>query len=197
MALRFTWFFSLASVFLATLIPFTGARAADRYEIDPAHTHVQFSVLRFGFNDVIGSFTDVKGTITLDKDAPEKSAVEVVISVASLVSGDATRDQHLSSEFWFNSENFPEMTFQSTAVEVIDETSARVTGDLTLLGVSKPVTLMVTLNKAGQDPASKSQAVGFSVTGSLDRTAFGMNTAAGLVGTDVAIRIETLAHKAE
>ena len=181
----------------AACAPAGKAMAETRYEIDASHSHIQFSVQRFGFNDVIGAFGDVKGVITLDEEAPENSAVEVEISVASLKSGDATRDEHLASPFWFNQEAFPTITFKSTAVEQIDDKTAKVTGDLTLLGATKPVTLNVMLNKIGPDPATKKEAAGFSVTANLDRTAFGMETAANLIGNDVAIRIEVLAHEAE
>lgn len=191
-------FLTPAAAFLAAAcVSVNHAEAEERYEIDPAHTHVQFSVRRFGFNDVIGSFPDVKGVIALDQDAPEKSSVEVEIGVASLESGDATRNGHLTSEFWFNAEEHPVMTFKSTAVDVTGDNTANVTGDLTVLGVTKPVTLDVTLNKIGTDPATKGEAVGFSATGLLNRHDFGMSIAENLIGGDVAIRIETLAHKAE
>ncbi len=173
------------------------ATAADRYEIDASHTHVQFSVQRFGFADTIGTFTGVSGVISLDKQAPENSSVEVEIDVASLVSGDASREEAVLSEFWFNAEKFTTMTFKSTAVELDGEDHAHVTGDLTLLGVSKPVTLDVKLNKIGMDPSTRGEAAGFSITGGLNRLDWGMETAANFVGTDVAIRIEALAHKTE
>ena len=181
----------------AACAPAGEAMAETRYEIDASHTHVQFSVQRFGFNDVIGAFGDVKGVIALDQDNPENSNVQVEIGVASLNSGDATRDEHLASPFWFNMEEFPTVTFKSTSVELIDDRTANVTGDLTLLGATQPITLRVVLNKIGQDPATKKEAAGFSATATLDRTAFGMETAANLIGNDVAIRIETLAHKVE
>jgi polyisoprenoid-binding protein YceI len=173
------------------------AHAAERYEIDASHTHVQFSVLRFGFADTIGTFTGVSGVISLDSHAPENSSVEVEIDVTSLASGDASREEAVLSKFWFNAGEFATMKFKSTSVELDGENHAHVTGDLTLLGVSKPVTLDVTLNKIGMDPAAKRQAAGFSIIGGLNRLDWGMETAAGFVGTDVAIRIETLAHKIE
>ena len=173
------------------------AVAADVYEIDPSHTHVQFSIERFGFNDVIGFFPGVKGMVTLDQDAPENSRVEVEIDVASLVSGDATRNQHVTGDFWLNAVEFPMMSFTSTAVTLGSDDTAEVTGDLTLLGHVTPVTLSVKLNKLGTDPSTKGQAAGFSATGMLKRSDFGLETAMGLVGDEVAIRIETLVHKVE
>ncbi len=189
--------FAAASIVAAACSPASKAQAQERYEIDPAHTHVQFSVLRFGFNDVIGTFLDVKGVITLDEETPENSAVEAKIGVASLVSGDDTRDGALLTPFWFDAEKFPAMTYRSTGVDRISENEADVTGELTVHGVTRPVAMHVILNKMGTDPATKKDAVGFSATASLKRSDFGMTTAANLVGDDVAIRIETLAHKVE
>lgn len=186
-----------AAVFTLSCAPVSVANAGETYEIDPSHTHVVFSVQRFGFSDVIAFFPDVAGQITLDKDAPEKSSVEVEIGVASIVSGDATRNEHLVGEFWFNADQHPTVTFNSTLVELIGENAANVTGELTLLGVSKPVTLIVKLNKLGVDPASKKDAAGFSATTTLNRHDFGMSIAENLIGGEVSVRIETLAHKSE
>ena len=104
MTARMPTIFAAAGIFAAACAPATSARAEDRFELDPTHTHVQFSVQRFGFNDVIATFLDVKAVITLDQTAPENSSVEVEIGVASLVSGDETRNEHLQSPFWFNGE---------------------------------------------------------------------------------------------
>ncbi len=189
--------FAVASILAAACAPASTAQAQERFEIDPTHTHIQFSVLRFGFNEIIGTFTDVEGVIALDQAAPENSSVEVVIGVPSLVSGNDTRNEHLQGGFWLNGEEFPEMTFRSVSVEQLSDTDANVAGELTLLGVTKPVTLHVVLNKIGTDPATKKDAVGFSATASLKRSDFGMTSAANLVGDGVSIRIETLAHKIE
>lgn len=171
------------------------ARAGDVYELDPAHSQAAFSVARFGFNDVIAFFPGVTGVVTLDETAPEKSAVEAKIAVAGLQSGDATRNEHLLGPRWFNAAAFPAMTFASTAVERTGEKTARVTGDLTILGETRSVVLDVTLNKLGADPATKRPAAGFSATASLRRADFGMTTAPALIGADVAVRIEALGHK--
>ncbi len=192
---RFIALFSAAGIIAAACAPVSSAVAAERYEIDASHTHVQFSVLRFGFADTIGTFTDVSGVISLDRQASENSSVEVEINVASLASGDASRDAAVLSKFWFNVEEFATMTFTSTSVALDGENHARVTGDLTLLGVTKPITLDVKLNKIDMDRAAKKEGAGFSITGNLNRLDWGMETAANFVGTDVAIRIEALAHK--
>lgn len=187
-----------AAMGLAVLVaPAAALGAGEAYEIDPAHTYVGFSVERFGFNDVVASFPGVRGTVMLDEAAPERSSVEAAIDVASIVSGDATRNDHLLGPFWFNAEEFAAITFRSTSVELTGEKAAHVVGDLTVLGQTRSVTLKVTLNKLGADPATKRQAAGFSATASLQRSDFGMNTAAALIGDDVSVRIEALAHKAE
>lgn len=185
-----------AATTAACATPMT-ASAADTYVLDTAHTFVQFSVDRFGFNAVIGEFRDVTGEIILDKEAPAKSAVSVEIRTDSLISGDATRDEHLKGPFWFNIGEFPVMSFSSSSVETIGENEANVAGELLLHGVRKPVTLHVKLNKLGVDPATKGEAVGFSATAKLKRSDFGMNTAAGMVGDEIDIRIETFAHRGQ
>ena len=189
--------FAAAGILAAACAPASPAQAQERFEIDESHTFVQFSVLRFGFNDVIATFLDVQGVITLDEAAPENSSVEVEIAVASVESGPSRRDDDLLTPFWFNAEEFPTITYRSVSVERIGEDRASVTGELTVHGVTKPVVMQVVLNKIGADPATKKEAVGFSATASLKRSDFGMTTAGNLVGDEVAIRIETLAHKIE
>lgn len=189
--------FAIASIFAAFAVPNTPALAAETYQLDPRHTHVVFSVQRFGFNDVIAFFPEVKGTVLLDEAVPKKSAVHAEIGVASIVSGDAERNEHILGAFWLNATEFPNIKYQSTSVEMTGEYSARVTGDLSLLGKTLPVMLDVTMNKLGTDPATKKKAAGFSATAKLKRSDFGLLTAGPLVGDEVSIRIETLAHLTE
>lgn len=188
---KFLTMFGVAAAFAAS------AAAADNYAIDPTHTVVQFSVDRFGFNDVLGQAPVVEGVVALDDGAPEKSAVNVKLNLAGLTSGDATRDDHVKGPFWFNVEKFATASFASTAVRPTGANTAEVDGVLSLHGVDAPVTLAVTLNKRGADPATKKQAAGFSATARLKRSDFGMTTALGMVGDEVEITIEALAHKAE
>lgn len=175
----------------------TSAEAADRYVIDAAHSTVQFSVERFGFNQIIGSFGDVSGAVVLDSDAPQKSAVEATIGAASLYSGDAERDGHVSGPRWLNAAANPSIVFKSTNVTLRGEHEATVTGSLTLLGVTRLVTLAVRLNKLGADPSNNKPAAGFSATAALKRSDFGLETALALIGDEVEIRLEILAHKEE
>lgn len=166
--------------------------AADTYTIDPGHTHVMFKFERFGLSYVIGGFTAVEGSITLDKAAPQNSSVTASVGIASFASGNPDRDQHAVGPFWLNAEAFPAMTFKSTKVELTGDETAKVTGDLTLHGVTKPLTLDVALHKIGSDPSTKREAAGFSATGVINRQDFGVTTAKGMIGDEVAITIEAL-----
>lgn len=173
------------------------AMAGDEYVIDPSHSVVQFSVNRFGFASILGQVRDFEGTVSLDEGAPDKSAVSVVLKTGSLESGDATRDEHLKGARWFDAATYPTIEFRSTGVAAVNGNIADVAGVLKLHGVEAPVTLHVTLNKLGEDPATRKKAAGFSATARVKRSDFGMTTAAALVGDDVDIRIEALAHLKE
>lgn len=183
---------TLAGVFLAS-----PGLAAETYQIDPAHTHVMFKIERFGLSKVIGAFVDVAGAVSLDKEAPENSSVSATVKIASIDSNNEEREGHLRGPSWLDAEQFPEMTFVSTNVDQTGDETATVTGDLTLHGVTRPLTLDVVLNRIGTDPVSKREAAGFTATGSLKRSDFGMTTAQGLVGDAVEITIEALAVAGE
>lgn len=164
-----------------------------RYEIDPAHTQVAFRIDRFGFNSVLGQFDQISGEIIIDQSNPAQSSVNAVIQVASVSSGNATRDEHLREPRWLNAAQFPTIEFRSTNVRLIDATTAEVTGNLTLLGQTHPVTLNVRLNRIGALPSNQRQAAGFSATGRLNRSVWGSTTGPNLIGDAVTIEIEALA----
>lgn len=182
-----------ALLFAAALFA-AGAAHADpvTYEIDPAHTQVAFRIDRFGFNSVLGQFDQVSGQIILDEANPAASSVTAVIQVASISSGNATRDEHLREPRWLNAAQYPTIEFRSTNVRLIDRNNAEVTGNLTLLGQTHPVTLQVRLNRLGALPNNQRQAAGFSATGRLSRSMFGSTTGPNLIGDLVQIEIEAL-----
>lgn len=181
----------------AAFVMSSPAFAADDYAIDAGHTHVMFKFERFGLSYVIGGFTGVEGTIRLDKAAPANSSVNATIDIASFASGNPERDKQAVGSFWLNAEAFSTMTFASTNVELTGEDTAKVTGDLTLHGVTKPVTLDVALHKIGADPSTKREAAGFSAKGSLNRLDYGITTAKGFIGDEIEITIEALGIHAE
>lgn len=182
----------LAALSVAFIGGFGGVAKADveQYEFDKAHTQIFFAVNHLGFSNSHGKFLDFDGGFTFDREAPEKSNIDVTIKTASVDMDDEKWDEHLKNADFFNVEEFPEMTFKSTAIEVTGENTANITGDLTLLGVTKPVTLAVTHNKSGEHPFSGKYVAGFSATGTLKRSEFGMNYGLPAVGDDVKIIIE-------
>ncbi|WP_372395371.1 YceI family protein [Azospirillum sp. HJ39] len=165
------------------------------YKIDPAHTAVSFIVNHIGFSNVIGRFNTMAGDVSFDKDAVEKSAVAITIDAASIDTNHAKRDEHLRSPDFFNTKEFPKLTFKSTKIEKTGDKTGKLHGDLTMLGVTKPVVLDVTFNKDGVSPASKLETAGFSARGTLKRTDFGMKYGAPAVGDDIQLLIEVEAVK--
>lgn len=163
------------------------------YKLDEAHTETMFVIDRFGFNSVIGLFAKTEGTVWLDEAAPEKSRVEATVQVDSLLSANTARDEHLKAARWLNAPAFPTMTFKSTKVEKTGPDTAKVTGDMTIMGVTQSATLEVKLNKIGTAPNNQKKQAGFTITGAISRKAFGSTTGAGAIGDSVAIRIEALA----
>ena len=182
---------SACAVMALTAGPAAAAEVA--YKLDEAHTETMFVIDRFGFNSVIGLFAKTQGTVWLDEAAPEKSRVEATIQVDSLLSANTARDEHLKAARWLNAPAFPTMTFKSTRVETTGPDTARVTGDMTIMGVTQPATLEVKLNKIGAAPNNPKRQAGFTITGAISRKAFGSTTGAGAIGDSVAIRIEALA----
>ncbi|MEM9056553.1 MAG: YceI family protein [Pseudomonadota bacterium] len=187
-----------ALALLAGLCPAGALAEPTVFTIDNDHTHVVWDVDRFGFTKTVGTFTDVSGEIHWDEAEPGNSRVVARIAVASLRSDLPAREESVRSRHWLNAEAAPVIAFASTAVVPREAAEcpgfcADVTGELTLNGVTVPVTFAAVLNKAGTDPVSKRPALGFSAQGALMRSAFGIETAMALIGDDVRIRLEVLA----
>ena len=178
----------------------TAQPAAGQYYLDPAHTSVVFKVNHLGFSNYTARFSRVSGTLQFDPKHPQAMKVEAQIDPASLDLNTPPPGFHeqLMGAGWFEAAKFPKMTFRSRAVQLTGAHTAKVTGELTMHGVSKPVTLSVTYNggyaPTAFDPGGR---VGFSAHGSLKRSAFGV--ASGIpapgstfgVGDVVDIAIET------
>jgi polyisoprenoid-binding protein YceI len=173
----------------------TIAVPAGTYAADPAHTNVLWSVSHFGLSNYIGRFSDIAATLVLDPANPANSKLTATIgadSVDTNFPGDKDFDGEIEGQMFFNAPQFPEITFTSTAIELTGEKTGKVTGDLTFHGVTKPVTLDVTLNQAYEaHPMSKKPAVGFSATGTIKRSDFGVTALVGPVSDDVKLTIET------
>lgn len=180
--------------FAAVLLASTSAFAAPQaYTIDTSHANITFSLSHFGFSSPNGKFPGAEGKLILDQEKPENSKIEVKIPVAQLITGVPKLDEHLKKADFFDTEKFPMATFNSTKVDVTGKNTAKVTGDLTLHGVTKPVILDVTLNKLAEN-MMKTQTAGFSATTTLKRSDFGMSTYVPNLGDDVKIEIELEAN---
>lgn len=180
----------LASAF-ALAFTITGASAASQtYTLDNPHTQIFFTVSHMGMSHSTGSFTDYTGSFTFDPENPAAGgSTEVTIQTDSLNMGHDVWEDHMKAEDMLNVAKFPTMTFKSTKVDNVDATHAKLTGDLTLLGVTKPVTLDVTLNKCAPHPMSKKDACGFDAVGMIKRSDFGMTKGIPMVGDEVQLRI--------
>ena len=181
---------SAAALAAAAVIGVSGpARAAD-YVIDLSHSHVVFMVDHLGFAKMIGLFTDFGGTFSFDPANVGASKLKVSIKTDSLQTQFAARDSDLKGADWFNVTEFPEMTFVGTSYAKKDDQHGTIKGNLTLHGVTKPVTLDVVLNKVGQNPLDKKNSAGFSARGKLKRAEFGMKAYLGPIGDEVDLIIE-------
>lgn len=171
--------------------------APQAYQFDKAHTNILFFIEHLGFSKMMGEFRSFDGVLNFDPENPAASSVEVSIRMDGVATDVKALDEHLQKPEFFNTAQFPAMTFNSTAVAVVSPGKLKVTGDLTLLGVTKPVTLDVSVNKAAPHPFSKAPAAGFSATATLKRSDFGMSAMLGMLGDDIEIRIETEAQVAK
>ncbi|AMX03277.1 YceI family protein [Microbulbifer thermotolerans] len=141
------------AVFLFAALLGATAQAA-QYQIDTkgAHAFIQFRIKHLGYSWLYGRFDDFSGSFSYDENAPEKSSVEVKIDVASLNSNHAERDKHLRGADFLDVAKYPTATFKSTAFEPLGNGKAKLTGELTLRGVTKPITIDVTHIGGGKDP---------------------------------------------
>jgi len=173
---------------------------AGTYAFDAAHTAISFSVRHMMVAKVRGHFAPPTGTFVIAED-PLQSSVEVEIDWSTVSTGDANRDGHLKSADFFNVEKFPKITFKSTGVRHIKGDHWSLDGELTILGVAKPVTLDLELNGAGRDPYGNVK-VGFTATTKVDREDFGMTynavleTGGVMVGKEVTVEIDVEASLA-
>jgi len=175
----------------ALLLP-VGSMAAS-YTIDPTHTYPNFTVDHLGFSTLHGRFGKTTGKLNLDQ-AKGTGSVEIVIDVASIDTGFKKRDDHLRSPDFFNAVEFPEITFKSTKV-TFQGKGVTVVGNLTIMGVTKSVSLAVASVNCGVHPFNKKQVCGFDATAQLKRSDFGMKYALPAVGDVVNLAIEVEATK--
>lgn len=186
----------LALTTILTLVAFPVR--ADTYVFDKAHTSVGFSWERTGLSRQQGRFTDVTGTLNFNPETPEEAKVDVTIRASSIQTGVDTLDRHLRSADFFDVANHPVLTFRSTSISKTGDKTGQVTGELTMLGVTKPVTLDAIWQFTGPHPlgAINPQLSGrvvsvFSAKGTIERSAWGLSRVIPLVSDKIQITIET------
>ncbi len=143
------------------------------WTIDPAHSAVEFAVKHMMFTTAKGRFQDFSGTITIDEQNLANSTVDVTTRPASINTQSEDRDSHLRSTDFFDAEQFPEATFHSTSIESAGDDDLRVTGDLTLKGVTQPVMLDATFQGRGTNPWGQ-EVLGYEARTSFSRKDFGL-----------------------
>lgn len=191
----------LGSILTGCLL--TAANAADlsavpsgAYEVDDTHAYINFQYNHLGLSNPTLSFDDFTVSLDLDNADPTKSSFSVTIDPASIVTGSAIWKDHLTSGNWFNVASYPEITFQSTAVEAAGDGAYKVTGDLTVKDMTKPVTLSVSINAAMNHPMSGKPVIGLDASGSVLRSEFGLGKFAPNVSDEVTLNVSVEMLKA-
>ena len=161
---------------------------AGTYGIDTMHSQLAFSVKHLGISTIRGSFHTYSGALTVGTDLASTS-VTIDADMASVSTGSAMRDGHLHGDDFFSTENHPKLTFNSTAISASGEGYSLV-GDLTIRGVTKPVTLAVTFNGSDIFPMDKSTHFGFEATGKISRSDFGVNYGIPMVSDSVSLQLD-------
>lgn len=165
------------------------------YAIDPDHTQVGFMVSHMGFSEFRGRFGDVSGTLQLDGANPAKSSFDIKLPTASVNTPVDKLTEELKAADWLDAKAHPEIVFKSQNVTVTGPRQAKVTGELTLHGVTKKVTLDARLHGAGVNPLNKKVTVGFDLTGTIKRSDFGVTKYAPLIGDEVGLEISAAFEK--
>ena len=179
--------FAVATVLL--LLPLA-AFAQQTWQIDPAHTNAEFSVRHMGISTVRGSFTKTTGAVQYDPADPAKTAIEATIDVSSIDTRNENRDKDLRSDHFFGVARYPTLTFKSKNTQLAGAGKLKVTGDLTIHGVTKEVVLNVDgLSSPVRDPRGKVH-MGASASTVINRSSFDMTGMQAIVGDEITINID-------
>ena len=174
----------------ALMVAAPAAAQTSQWQLDPAHSSAQFAVRHMGISNVRGTFTKLSGSARYDPADSKNDSVEVTIEAASVDSRVEMRDNDLRSDHFFDVQKYPTITFRSTKVESAGADKLKITGDLTIRGITKPVTLDV---DGPSKPVKDGQGrlhMGVSATATVNRTDFGMTGYQGIVGNEVTLTID-------
>lgn len=167
---------------------------AGTYVMDPAHTQVAFTVNHFGFNNYVGLFGTPTGSLTIDPKQPEKASLTVEIPMNEVRTSSTKLDEHLKTPDFLDTAKYPTAKFVSTSIKV-DGNEADITGNLTLHGVTRPVTIDAQFTGAGTHPMNKKLNIGFSGTTTIKRSDFGIDKFVPLVSDEVKLAITAAFEK--
>jgi polyisoprenoid-binding protein YceI len=187
----------LASVAALVVLAAPATAAPETYKLEPAHSQIVFSYDHLGFSTTWGMFSGFDGTIQFDSANPASSSVSVAFPVRTMLTGWQERFDAFMGPDFLDAAADEMVTFTSTAIEVTGDKTAKITGDLTLNGVTKPVVLDTVLNLAGPHPVEQKPWLGFSATTTLVRSEFGLGAFAPFIGDTVALQISVEAGKAD
>jgi polyisoprenoid-binding protein YceI len=176
----------LTSVLLPVFAARNGASAPANYTVDPVHSSAIFRIKHMNVSYFWGRFNDVSGTIAWDAENPEASSFDVRIKTESVDSNSKARDNHLKGPDFFNAKQFPVMSFKSSGVKKAGDNAYEVTGELTLHGVTKPLTAKIEMTGEGKGMQG-GKVVGFETTFEIKRGEFGMTGGKGALGEDVRV----------
>ncbi len=160
------------------------------YELDDTHAYLSFSYSHLGLSNPQIQFADFEASLELNGDDMSLSQVRITIDAASVDSTVPELDDDLKGPDFFDVANHPEITFQSTAYEETSDSSGRLTGDLSVRGVTLPVTLDVSINSASMNPLNRKEMIGFSATGSINRSDYGLTAYAPLIGDELSLAVQ-------
>jgi polyisoprenoid-binding protein YceI len=163
---------------------------AGDYRIDPGHSKITWSVDHFGFSTYVGQFSKVEGTLSIDPKAVTASKLDVTVDANSVGTLNPALDAHLKAADFLDTAKFPTATFKATAIKLTGQRTADITGDLTLHGVTRPVTVAATFNQAGVNPVDKTYSLGFAGKAKIKRTDFGVSAYAPALGDEVTLELE-------
>lgn len=189
----------LRRILLSSLLAIASlpALAAQKYDIDSGHTQVRFTWDHFGFSNPSATLEKISGDFELDTADLTKSSISVTLPLDGLHTGVPKLDEHLKSPDFFDAAKFPDITFKSTKVEKAGAEQLKVTGDLTVHGVTKPVTLAVKVNKIGDNPMVNAASAGFDADVTIKRSDFGVSKYVPNVGDAIKVHITFDSHQAK
>lgn len=186
-----------AGLALAGFAATAAVAAPEKYVLDNTHTQIVFHYNHLGYSTGFGMFAGFDGTIMFDQEDPAKSSVEVSFPITSMITGIQPRTDHFMSKDFFGKSEDKNVTFKSTSIEVTGKDTAKITGDLTMNGITKPAVLDAKLTQVGEHPMAKKPWAGFSATTTIKRSDYDVGMFAPYVSDEVQVEISIEAMKAE